>query len=108
MEAATLRTRKAKRTVGREALFTQWREEARALGFDLNRVNVRGSETQPIQRVAGIERPVQSPAAVQSSSQIGAAANQLAASARVLDQHAAMPGVAINLRQREQDDARGR
>ena len=107
MDPAALRTRYANRTVGRDALYAEWRTEARALGFDLNRVNIRGAEVQSIQRLAGIERPFQSLKASQLSGEIGAVVNKLAASAATFNQQAEMPGVGIRLTQREQEHDRG-
>jgi conjugative relaxase-like TrwC/TraI family protein len=39
MELAALRTRKAKRAAPREALFEIWQADARALGYELKRLN---------------------------------------------------------------------
>ena len=95
MEKAALRTRHAKRNVGRDALFDTWRAEARAMGFEL------GSSHRPPNRTRTVttER--------MPEPGISAAASKLAATARAIDQSAGMPGVAIGLKQREPEVERG-
>ncbi len=48
MEMAALRTRKPKQELGREALLSMWREEAKSLGFDLEKRPIRALKTQNI------------------------------------------------------------
>lgn len=104
MELAALRTRQPKRDVSRERLFEAWRAEARALGFELSRpdrqmgvreVDVRSTpmgRTTVVAGNSGVARAEPSSPAV---------LGKLGAAARTLDQHAGMPGVAVDLTQRE-------
>ena len=101
MEQAALRTRQAKRSVGRDALFHQWRDEARTLGFEQKRGLAR-----PIQPPVK-ERSPANPLVAKSTHQPENATSHLAAAARALDQRSTMSGIAVDLRQRELDHDRG-
>jgi conjugative relaxase-like TrwC/TraI family protein len=107
MELAALRTRRGKRDVDRPALFELWRTEARALGFELGRDAAESqahSATRPIagsgidrQTVAGI------PAASlgRHDARLSHAAGKMTGALHAMNQPAAMPGLAVDLRQRE-------
>ncbi|WP_375208271.1 MobF family relaxase [Hyphococcus sp.] len=49
MEMAALRTRKPKQEMNREALLSMWREEAKTLGFDLNKQRIQAPKPEIIQ-----------------------------------------------------------
>ena len=112
MELAALRTRRAKRDVQRDALFETWRSEARVHGYELRRETIRRSpEPQTVEpEKLGLDRqPSRSPTrpnvAAASNARLDRAAGKLASAARVMDQRAEMPGVAVDLDQhrRERD-----
>ena len=110
MELAALRTRRAKRDVHRDALFETWRAEARARGFELRRepparlpehrpamADQRALDRQP-SRPAIRSAPASPPVA-----RVDRAAGKLASAARVMDQRAEMPGLAVDLKQRQRE-----
>jgi conjugative relaxase-like TrwC/TraI family protein len=129
MELAALRTRRAKRDAPRDALIERWREEARTLGYELKRESVkqcvpvqdiataprvRNAGKSPIAREARVphERPSPATPPVRSHLQtkndargacLGA---KLQDAARAIDQPSAMPGLAVDLKQREQEYSR--
>jgi len=45
MEKAALRTRKTKQSMQRDALFEAWRDEAKTLGFEPKKENIRSAQT---------------------------------------------------------------
>lgn len=45
MEKAALRTRKSKQSMQRDVLFQAWRDEARTLGFELKKENIRSIQS---------------------------------------------------------------
>jgi hypothetical protein len=96
MELAALRTRRAKRAVGRDALFEAWRAEARALGFELTRDAARGhvrvgmTKATPV-RETGLAR----------------ATSKLTFAVQEVQPPDSMPGLAVDLRQREREFSRG-
>lgn len=110
MQLAALRTRRAKRDFHRDALFETWRAEARAHGFELRQATVaRSPEARTVDaEKLGIGRqPSRSPAspspASQPAARVDRAAVKLASAARVMDQRAEMPGVAVDLKQRPRE-----
>lgn len=108
MELAALRTRQAKRDVPRDVLFDAWRAEARDLGFEINREAARATgrssmrplATSVIDRhtAAGAIRP---PIVARRDAQVAHAAGKMAGALQTINQPAAMPGLAVSLRQRE-------
>jgi conjugative relaxase-like TrwC/TraI family protein len=114
MELAALRTRRAKRDVQRDALFEAWRAEARARGFELRREpTARSPEHRPAmadQRALDrqpSQSAIRSAPASQPVARVDRAAAKLASAARVLNQRAEMPGVAVDLKQRQRGRDRG-
>jgi conjugative relaxase-like TrwC/TraI family protein len=128
MELAALRTRRAKRDAPRDALFERWREEARTLGYELKRESVkqcvavhhiataprvRNAGKSPIAREATVPHERPSPATLVRShlqttndargARLGA---KLQDAARAIDQPSAMPGLAVDLKPREQEYSR--
>ena len=110
MQLAALRTRRSKRDVHRDALFETWRAEARARGFELRReTGARSPEYRPaITDQQGLDRQASQPAirsapASQPVARVDRAAAKLASAARVMDQRAEMPGVAVDLKQRPRE-----
>lgn len=110
MELAALLTRRAKRDVHRDALFETWRAEARARGFELRRETlVRSPEPRlAVTDKPGLDRQSSQPAmrsapASQPVTRLDRAAAKLASAARVLDQRAEMPGLAVDLKQRQRE-----
>ncbi len=108
MQLAALRTRRAKRDVPRDALFEAWRAEARARGFELRREpSARSPEVRPAMAdQRGLDRQlsrsaIRSAPASQPVARVHRAAAKLASAARVMDQRAEMPGVAVDLKQRQ-------
>jgi conjugative relaxase-like TrwC/TraI family protein len=95
MEQAALRTRQAKRAMPRQQLFDAWKAEARAMGFELKPAQRLPSQARAI---APNQRP---------HTEISAATGKLAAAARTINQSAEMPGVKIDLQQRDLDVERG-
>lgn len=94
MELAALRTRKTKRPREQAALFKAWAQEARALGFNLDRERQTAA--------AGSRLSQQSNALPQTkqTSPIGPSIRQMAMlAASVLRSSSRMPGMAIKLRQ---------
>jgi conjugative relaxase-like TrwC/TraI family protein len=108
MELAALRTRPAKRDVQRDALFDTWRAEARDLGFELNR-EVTRTTAGPSMRPVAANVIDGSAAAVairprivaRRDAQVAHAAGKVAGALQTINQPASMPGLAVNLRQRE-------
>jgi conjugative relaxase-like TrwC/TraI family protein len=94
MEQAALRTRQAKRTMPREHLFEAWKAEARAMGFEL----------KPAQQLSRNARAIA--AIPMPTTGISAATGKLASTARAIDQSAGMPGVTVELQQRERESER--
>lgn len=117
MEMAALRTRKPKQMAPREALFTAWRGEAKALGFELARAQIRTQEPTNMltpKAVAGSLPAIPNPALAGGAgrerthpgqgSPHAAAPNFLALLQRLaahLDQHSRMPGVKISLQEKQ-------
>lgn len=107
MEQAALRTRQAKRSVGRDALFDQWRTEARQLGIQLG-IELKRDHVRQINLLLSERSPAMSPARTPTDAQHHRsiagpenAVSLLAKAARTLDQRSSMPGVAIDLKQHE-------
>jgi conjugative relaxase-like TrwC/TraI family protein len=107
MELAALRTRRAKRHVERPALFEIWRTEARALGFELGRDAAKAlarSATRPI-AASVMDRhtpPGIAPASLgRHDAGLSHAAGKMTGALQAMNQPAAMPGLAVDLRQRE-------
>ena len=109
MELAALRTRQPKRDVSRDRLFEGWRTEARALGFELSRADRQ--EVREADARSAVAGPAPSDAlrngSARSEPRASAGLSKLGAAARSLDQHASMPGVAVDLTQRERAARRG-
>jgi hypothetical protein len=105
-----LRTRRAKRDVSRERLFEPWRAEARALGFELSRADrrakIRVSEV-PLIPIGRTPSATQNNGGDRAKPRVPAALGKLVTAARTLDQHAHMPGVSVDLTQRERAARRG-
>ncbi len=108
MQLAALRTRRAKRDVPRDALFEAWRTEARARGFEFRReASPRSPEPRPaMANHRALDRQPSQPAirsapASQPVARVDRAADKLASAARVMDQRADMPGLAVDLKQRQ-------
>ena len=108
MELAALRTRQGKRNVHRGALFDAWRAEARDLGFEFKRdaarlhasSNMRPAATSVMERHTAAVAI--GPAIVaRRDAQVAHAAGKMAGALQTMNQPAAMPGLAVNLRQRE-------
>ena len=114
MELAALRTRQAKRDVHRGVLFDAWRAEARDLGFEFRRYAARipaRSTMRPVatsvmvgQTAAVAIRPA---IVARRDAQVARAAGKMAGALQTMNQSAAMPGLAVNLRQREWELDRG-
>jgi conjugative relaxase-like TrwC/TraI family protein len=106
MELAALRTRRPKRNVDRPALFELWRSEARARGFELGRDAARAqarSATRPIAGSAMDRLTVAGspPASLgRHDARISHAAGKMTGALQAMNQSAAMPGIAVDLRQR--------
>lgn len=101
MEQAALRTRQAKRPAQRTALLEAWKQEARALGFDLAKARlqaargpVRGQAVNAAARTPSAHSPAQRLASVQRL------LNTIAQNAQT---SSAMQGIKANLRQKETD-----
>ena len=107
MELAALRTRQAKRTVQRGALFDAWRAEARDLGLDLKRDTARLPARSTVRARSAMDRDINTgirPAVgVRRDARVAHAAGKVAKTLQTMNQPAAMPGVAVDLRQRERD-----
>ena len=110
MELAALRTRQPKRDVSREQLFEAWRTEARALGFELSRADrqmgVREANVRPAVVSATPAATLRNGSA-RTEPRAPAVLGKLGTAARTLDRHAGMPGVAVDLSQRERAARRG-
>ena len=106
MELAALRTRQAKRDVSREQLFETWRAEAKALGFDPSRTQQHRPVARDTARSLSADQP---PALVNASHSVRyadatqPALSKLSDAVRAIDGRANMPGVAVDLSQRERD-----
>lgn len=109
MELAALRTRQPKRDVSRERLFETWRAEAKSMGFELSRADrLRVREVDA--RLAPLGRTPSATlgnSAARTEPRARDAVGQLAAAVRTLGEHAHMPGVAVDLAQRERTTRRG-
>ncbi len=107
MELAALWTRQAKRNVRRDALFDVWRTEARALGFELGRDAARAQARSTTGPMAGGAMHRQTPPGIPPASlgrhdaRLSHAAGRMAGALQAMSQPAAMPGLAVDLRQRE-------
>ena len=108
MELAALRTRQAKRDVHRGKLFDAWRAEARHLGFELERDAVRLHAPPTARPVAtrvmdrhGAAVAIRPAVVARRDAQVAHAAGKMAGALQTINQPAAMPGLAVNLRQRE-------
>jgi len=107
MELAALRTRRAKHDVERPALFELWRTEARALGFELGRDAARAQARSTMRPIAGsvIERQTVAgipPASLgRHDARLAHAGGKMSGALQAMNQPAAMPGLAVDLRQRE-------
>src|SRR5262249_44743188 len=95
MELAALRTRKAKRAAPREVLFEMWH-------------GLRAPLTQAKQQhAAALDAGLRKTSAPSPISEANMRlARAATGAARSIDQSAAMPGVAVDLRQREKDHSR--
>jgi len=105
MELAALRTRLPKRDVSRQQLFEAWRAEAKALGFDLSRAELIRSTSREGHARSVPDNPrsvmVANVRTERPEALVRAAIGELSNAARALDQRASMPGVAVELAQRE-------
>lgn len=96
MELAALRTRQAKRPRERAALFETWKQEARLLGFDLNKARMQAKDNIQTQTVTAKSAPA---ITRQRASRALPTARQLLKAIAAVQASARMPGVRINLRQ---------
>jgi conjugative relaxase-like TrwC/TraI family protein len=96
MELAALRTRRAKRAVSRDALFDAWRAEARELGFELTRGAGRGHVRVGITKAT----PVRQTGLARATSKMTFAVQEM-------QPPDGMPGLAVDLQQREREFSRG-
>jgi conjugative relaxase-like TrwC/TraI family protein len=107
MELAALRTRQAKRNVRRDVLFDVWRAEARALGFELGRDAGRAQARFTTRPTAASVMDRQTVAGNPPTSfgrhdaRLSHAAQKMSGALQAMNQPAAMPGLAVDLRQRE-------
>lgn len=107
MELAALRTRRPKRDVERPALFDLWRTEARALGFELGRDAARAQARSGTRPMAGSVFDRQTTAGIppaipgRHDARLSHAAGKMSGALQAINQPAAMPGIAVDLRQRE-------
>lgn len=101
MELAALRTRKAKRPRKQVELFKAWKEEARALGFDLQkaRAQVAKDPTPQLGKQALTSTRSKTKSASALSVSVRHLIRQAAAAALRTDR---MSGVRVNLRQASQ------
>ena len=112
MELAAQRTRQAKRDVRRDALLEVWRGEARSLGFELNRDAARAPARPTTPTVAsGIDRrtaamAMRRAALAKQDARLGHASSKVAGKLQAMNQPASIPGLAVELRQREWEFAR--
>lgn len=98
MELAALRTRQAKRPRERAALFKAWKQEARALGFDLHKARTTLARTSSQQ--LSKQAPTNSPASAKPASQVSIPTRQLIKQAvTALRGTDRMAGIQANLRQ---------
>ena len=112
MEMAALRTRKAKRSVGRDALFATWRSEALAMGYELNAAIAKQHQPGRTDHLAHVHFRVPSDASRivherEPNASLLAATNKLAAVARAVDQRASLPSSQVDLKQRDREKERG-
>ena len=100
MEQAALRTRQAKRPSERTALFSTWKKEAQALGFDLQtaRQQAQTQARSQLPRSAREHKPSASPKSTNAALSVRQLAQLAAAALRRSDR---MSGVGLNLRQRK-------
>jgi len=91
--------------VSRQQLFEAWRAEAKVLGFDLAREELIRSTSREghARSVPANPRPVMvaNVRTERPEASVPAAIGKLSNAARALDQRASMPGVAVELAQRE-------
>jgi conjugative relaxase-like TrwC/TraI family protein len=109
MELAALRTRHKKGHVERPLLFALWRTEARALGFELGRDAAMAQARFATHPIAGsvidrqiIER-IPSASSGRHDARVSHAAGKMTGALQTMKQPAAMPGLAVDLRQRERE-----
>lgn len=119
MEMAALRTRKPKQELNREALLSMWREEAKTLGFDLEKQQMRAPKAENIQarghenslgmrsnlhpktaRIQPEKHAEMRPKKVIQPPNIARLLQRLAAN---LDGPSRMPGIRFSLRQRDKN-----
>jgi hypothetical protein len=108
MELAALQTRRTKRDVKRDALFQVWRADARGRGFKLNRdaarepsppmMNSPAARTSDRQEVA---TPASLIAGPQSPDWFALKASKVTRALKAMNQPGAMPGLEMDLRQRD-------
>jgi conjugative relaxase-like TrwC/TraI family protein len=96
MELAALRTRRAKRAVSRDALFEAWRAEAHELGFELTREAARGHVRVGITKATSVRQ-----------TGLARATSKMTFAAQEMQPPDSMPGLAVDLRQREREFSRG-
>ena len=108
MELAALRTRRAKRDVGHDALFEAWRAEARELGFELKRDAARAPVRPATRVVAAAAVEIRPTTTARRDAPIAHAASTMTGALQEMNQPAGMPGLAVDLRQREREFSRGR
>lgn len=101
MEQAALRTRQAKRPAQRAALLEAWKQEARALGFDLARARLQVSRA-PV-RGQAVNAAARAPAAPSPAQRLASAQRLLNTIARGAQTSSALQGMKANLRQTETD-----
>jgi conjugative relaxase-like TrwC/TraI family protein len=95
MEQAALRTRQSKRTMPREQLFKTWRAEAIAMGFDLSRQRLDHRDH------SAIDKSRRDLMRTTDHSNLSGAAQAASNAVRELEAKSAMPGVAIELKERK-------
>jgi len=95
MEMAALRTRHAKRSVRHDGLFANWRAEARAMGYEL-------SVAAPLREAKSLDLSIHKVAVTP-----GAIKSKLAEATKATNQPAGIPGIAVDLKQRDGEMERG-
>ncbi len=115
MEMAALRTRKTKQSMQRQALFQAWRDEAKGLGFELQKTNNRTSEiSKPAANQSRLTTPQAtesrpssvntqqpwSPQKAKTHTTAPSVHQLLQRLTNALDSHSRMSGIRISLRDR--------
>jgi len=99
MELAALRTRQAKRPRERAALFEAWKQEARTLGFDLQKARQQVASLPTSQAQKQSLAPT--PKSARQPARLGAGVSRLISLAAAATRGSGrMPGIAVSLRQK--------